>query len=356
MDKQQEVRSIWQERFGDIRQWMEEVFTRIYNNDDARVITDGEGTIVSELLLRPYKMRYGDQIHNISYIYGAATRRAHQGKGYMSTLINQSLATAYQRGDSFVLLRPATRSLYNYYDRFGFATAVYIDEQRYTAAHQFKTDFEKFISEETIYDFDEVSAAYSRLSESRESNILHDAKDFKSIAIDLSLDDGYKAIIRQADTGDIVGLGFAAISDGSAVVRELVAEDDDAAEAVLYTLKSRIGNLPLTLIAPPGRREVNIHARGMARIANVDRFLTLVGASHPEVHQSIRVQDPLIEDNNRIFVMSKGEVSVYPQDTGIKVDLDVNINVLTQIFSSAPQVGQIFNLPTHRLFMSLMLD
>lgn len=359
MDKISEIRRLWRDRFNDSRNWMTNVFPRIYHDEEAMVIPDEEGNgIISMLLLRRYRMKYRDTVIPAGYIYGAATARAHQGKGYMSRLVGDALREANRRGDMVVTLQPARRRLYGFYDGFGFTTVFFIREERYTAKHHFTHDGSQYIIETSGHDPGELAAAYMRLSARREATMLHSEDDFKTILIDCDLDNNCLVTARSVTSGDIVAIALAGIWNDTVAVREIVAIDDDAAAAVLDTVSKRYPDRMTVVEAYPGNLQGGkVFSRGMARIVNVEAFLEMTARMAPSLTQNIRVRDRLISQNNAIFCINNGKVTAMPHDdTSVKTDLDVDISVLTAIAFSTARMGEVFSLPTARPFMSMMLS
>lgn len=359
MDKISEIRRLWRDRFNDSRNWMTNVFPLVYRDDEALVIPENDGSgIISMLLLRRYNMLYRQSVIPVGYIYGAATTRPMQGKGYMSQLVQNAIAEAYRRGDYAVALQPARRRLYGFYDRFGFTTSFYIREQRYTSRHRFVHDSSQYIIESSGHDPGELANTYRRLTSDRESTMLHTEDDFKAILIDCELDGGCLVTARSVDSGDIVAMAMAAATPEEIAVREIAATDADAEAAVLDALSARYPDRMTVVEAYPSvTSPVRIFSRGMARIVNVKAFLQLAAILSPAMSQNIRVNDPIIPENNAIFIIDKGLVTTAPyDDRNISINLDVDISVLTAIFFSTSRTGEIFSLPTARSFMSMMLS
>lgn len=359
MDKISEIRRLWRDRFNDSRNWMTNVFPRIYRDDEALVIPNdtGEG-IISMLLLRRYQMSYRGRIFPVGYIYGAATSRQKQGQGYMSSLVRDALREAYTRGDVMVALQPARRRLYGFYDRFGFSTTFYIREERYTSKHKFLHDDTQYIIELSGHDPGELAAAYQRLTSQREGNMLHSEDDFKTILIDCDLDNNCLVTARSVTSGHIVAIAMAGLSFETIAIREIVYNDEDAASAVLDAISEKYPQKMTVVEAyPKGYSRARLFSRGMARIVNVQAFLEILAEINPELVQNIRIRDSLLCENSGIFQINKGKVSKYEGNiTDLKIDLDVDISVLTSIAFSPSHVGEIFSLPTARPFMSMMLS
>lgn len=364
MDKKAGIKRIWQDRFNDSRQWMDMVFARIYSDKDALAL-EKDGEIVSCLILRRL-----DYIHlgipiKVGYIYGAATHRKAQGHGNMTRLMKSALRDSFVRGDAVCFLHPARRSLFGFYSRFGFATTVYIDEQRYTSLHRFDADDARFDVDTAIYDIDRATEAYNRLAAMRPSSLLHDPADFKTILIDNSIDNGYKAVVTDKNTGRISAIAFAHENDSgeSLIVTDITAEDDDSVTAVLKSLRQQSGEKMMVIDAYPCRSETRYEARGMARIINAELFLNSIAALKPELEMTIRVSDPLIEENNTTFLIRNGKAKRLDDDNDpakqpdnrLKPDLDVSAEVLTSILFSSEKIGGIFNIPAARPYLSLLL-
>lgn len=353
MNKIADIKNIWRDRFGDSRQWMSEVFSRVYSDSDA-ITEELDDKVVSSLLLRPFTMTYRDKEMPVGYIYGAATSLNEQSKGFMSRLMVKSLNEAYRRGQTAVFLHPSRRRLYGFYARFGFTTVLFIDEMRYTAAHRFLFDASKYIIEDSQCDMAEIAAAYRRLVSRRGACMLHDVDDFKTIFIDNDLDRGVSAIVRDAESGEIVAIGLAKSNGTSIVVKELIGIDNDSENAVLAAFANRMPGMMTVVEAYPQRPNVKISARGMGRIVNLESFLGLLAGIRPDLHYVFKVTDPIISENNGLFRINRGKVSRV--NSAEKIDLEVSIDILTAILFSSERIGDIFDLPTARPFVSMILD
>lgn len=355
-DKKGAVRRVWQERFSDSAEWMEMVFSRIYSDRDALTV-EVDGKTVSSLLLRRVMYSHFGVKFNAGYIYGAATLRRHQNRGYMSRLMQRAVMESFERGDVILMLKPARRYLYDYYARFGFSTVLYIDEQRYTPAHRFEYDEGHFTVESTAYDLERLSERYNGMSLQYESTVLHDVSDIKTILIDNSVDGGIKSIVTDISTGDIVAVAIAVCSDDNTiVVRDIVYNSDEAKSAALAGLKRGRPDVKTVIEARPQRDGSPIEARGMARIVNVRQMLDIVAAQPSTRPQTIRVTDPYIEDNCGRFRLDNGKCVKLTSEQQTHIDLDVSVDVLTSILFSTAEIGGVFGLATTRPWLSLMLD
>lgn len=359
MDKIGEIKRIWRERFNKSKVWMNEVFTRIYNDDEALAMPPGNDTesVASTLLLRRYAMKYCGEVISAGYIHGAATTREMQRHGYMSRLMEIALRESRRRGDAVVALQPAHRRQYGFFDRFGFVTTFYINELRYTSKHQFPHDSSRYIIETSGHDPAEFAAAYIALTSNRLANVMHSADDFKTILIDIELGGGATFAARSLETGSLSAIAIAANEFDTIAIRELAASDDDARNAVLDAVKLHWGEKMVAVEAPaiPASR-IRPESRGMSRIVNVEAMLGSIAKISPGLRQTIRVSDPLLNENTGVYAISDGRVSKHPFDyADCNLNLDVTVSILTSILFSTPHTGEIFSLPAARPFMSLML-
>lgn len=351
-DPLHEVRNIWSECFHDSPEWMEMYFSKVCNAEDALILTENNIAVSSMMLIR-YSMNFHGKTIPVGYIAGAATRRRYRGQGNMSRLMKTALHRAYGRGDILVTLIPASRRLYFYYDRFGFATVFYVDEERYTALHSFAYEGDYSLCENMLDD--DIYEAFNLMTLARNCSIIHTRQDYENIIDDTIIDGGTAIALRDNVSGKVAATAWGALNDGRLVIRELTAVSDDARQAAMAEMQRRYPNMPITLTAPPDNRRIPIHARGMARIVNATRLLENYAAVYPDLSMAIRIYDPLIAENCHTYIIDRGS-AVINDGFGGKIDIDVTVEVLTSILFSQQQIGEIFNMPTARPYISLMMD
>lgn len=337
---------LYREAFRSTRRWDEWFLGEVYREEDMLAL-EADGKTVSVLLAQPYRVSlYGADLQ-ASYLSCVATAAAERGKGHMSRLMAEAIAQSAARGDAFAMLIPESKRLYFFYGRFGFATAFYVDEQRFTSVHSFIMPDEYEPIEPTF----ETLEALEKLPG---CCVRHTGEDFRRIMRDLEIDGG-KVVAVEGPEGS-KAMAFARTGD-LVTVRALPSTDTVAAEAALAVLRSEVGESPMAVWADPADKVDRLRARGMARIIDASAVLAAVAAAHPKISMAIRVHDPMVEANNAVFVLSHGECRAVPYD-GFrkKPDLDVRIDVLAMILFSAPSVASVFDLPGTRPAMHLMLD
>ncbi len=345
------LKHLWLESFNDPADYVDMYFDRVYNDADALTI-EADGKIVSSLLLQRYILRYHGSDARMSYIAGASTRRSARGKGYMSRLIADALNESRRRGDMFCALIPAEHHLYSFYKRFGFATVFYNDCQCYTALHRFPvegdyTEFDNHYSPE-VYD------SFHKLEIGKACTVLHSRRDFLNILDDLRFD-GARFVAMADGKGTIKAVGCASEKEGMVEVKCLMGFSHNDSMAVLHRMRAIWPGKPFRVIGPPLSTGRKLHARGMCRIINVAMCLEAVAANNPEWESSVRVTDPLLAENNHIYLIRNGEVKIDDNNNG-PIGFDVPINVLTSIVFSSESTGAITGFPSQRPEMTLMLD
>lgn len=116
--------SLWHKVFGDDEEYIKLFFSKAYFDSEAFAVTDGD-EVVSCLYLLKSVIRCEGKLYKGRYLYAAATLDEYRGKGLMSRLIGEAIEYAENEKLDFIALVPATDSLYGYYERFGFAEAMY---------------------------------------------------------------------------------------------------------------------------------------------------------------------------------------------------------------------------------------
>lgn len=336
---------IFRESFKVDTAWADWFLSRVARNDDLITIKV-DGLTVSGALVAPYKMEFHGRRMPVSYINSVATARKYRGRGLATEVMLKALQVSAERGDAFSVLIPATRRLFFFYDTYGFATVFYIDEQRYTSLHEF----------ENTAGFESVEPSWElfhSLEQARRGAVVHNQDDFENILTDLALSDGTVLAVSNGEGRH--AMIFFETRESEVHVLDLLATDDVAAEAALNRMRLESPEKSVIVRAVPAAREAELRSRAMARIVNVGAVLTQLAEAHPEVDQVIKVTDRLLPQNSGIYVLRRGSCERV-EHTERRVTLDVSVEVLCRILFSDPKIGDVFNLPTSRPFISLMLD
>ncbi len=358
MSKRDEIKKIWLECFQDPRPYVDMYFDQVYREDEARLLCDQSDAPVSSLMLQRYLMSFHGSEPSVSYIAGAATRRARRGQGFMSRLMQMALEESASRGDMLCTLIPASEALYFFYRRYGFSTVFFTKEQSFTAFHSFPVSGEYHLfPEETS---DEVWCAFDRFQHQRKCYVLHSRRDFYNILSDLKSDGGNFVVMARDDEdrgSQIVSMAWGVVSDGLLLVKDVMGEDSDSRAAALRQLRCLYTDTPVLLLGhPDDSMGGRLMPRGMGRLVNVEKALSAIAAADPGFSCSIRVSDKLLPDyNSHTFIIKKGLCVTDDSYCG-KLDFDVTVEVLTDIIFSSSAIGSIIRFPSVRPMISLMLD
>lgn len=329
-------------------QWNDWFFNNVLQEEDiCLLMADNEP--VSSLILQQYKFDYHGVPLQLGYIFGANTHYRARGNGYMSQLLEEAIRKSYDRGDSFLSLIPANRRLFFFYDKFQFATVVYDDIERYTSLHNFIQNEEFSLTDPTF-------EAFNLLRTNCDSKVIFSLEEFENILHDFKHDNGAVVFVKDNE-GNPAGMAFATANETEIHVKEITAVNESAKETVLYNVKALFNReLPILVRRQPaGDKFYELRAKGMMRIVNVLTVLSSLAASYPEVSAVIKVSDPLISENNGIFVLKDGKC-FRTTETDVKVTLEVSVDVLTKILFSDLKIGEIFALPCSRPNLSLLTE
>lgn len=358
MSKRDDIIKIYKEGFHDSEEYIKLVFDSVYKDSEAMTVTDIDGSAASGLMLRQFEMTFHGQIMPVSYIFGASTRRAQRGKGFMTMLVRDAIMASAERGDMLCTLIPANDALYFYYEMSGFSKVFYIKEQRFTSLHSFPVEKEYEVM--TDWDIDRVWEAFNRFQLDRECYILHSKEDFRNILDDNRIDRGnFVVLVRHDDDlGPVIAsMAWAVVKNDLLVVTDLMGESVDARLAAMRQLRGIHSDLPFLLYGrPTDKTGGRLMPRGMGRIVNVEKCLMAVANANGKIKTKIRVHDPLLSElNSHIYIIEDGICRIDDSFPG-RLDFDVSIDVLNRIVFNSAETSDVIGFPSVRPMISLMLD
>lgn len=350
--KKKDFEDIYAASFADSARWRRWFVDEVVGDadDDVVLVDDASGHPSASALVKPYDFLYSGSVLRSGYISCVAARPEARTRGLASAAVVEALHLAREHGYAFCQLIPATRSLYYFYSRFGFADAFYVDEERYTSLHQFAGG--EGVPVEPTYEL------FAQLERRVGDGVLHSAVDYKRVMHDLSFESGHSSVaVRNGDDAACLFASWDADDvHGMVAVRSLIADNDAVALEALATLRRETGSRPFSVWRPPfSGCKAYLRVRGMARIVDPKTVLGSLAAANPDLTITISLHDSVFEDNDGSYSIGGGLCS-YDREISAKTDLDVDVSVLTSLLFSTSRVGNIFGLPTRRPYMSLMLD
>ena len=122
MTLKEQALSLYKEVFSADTEEFATAFTNKYFDKCCRYKTV-DGKIVSMLYLLDCTVFDGKKTVAAKYLYAAATHPDFRGQGLMAELINEALLE-----QKVIITKPATQSLFSYYEKFGFKVCSFKDE------------------------------------------------------------------------------------------------------------------------------------------------------------------------------------------------------------------------------------
>jgi len=224
----QQIIDLWKISFDDTDDFIRLWFDHVYKDDQTLIIRQN-GQIVSALQILPCEMTYCGTTVPIGYICGVCTLPAERGKGYMSRLMHQAVATMQNRGYALAVLIPASPQLFDLYRRFEFADAFDYSIEEIHSEKTRHCDRSEAIQEIKLqriisYDIhlsDTIYPYYHAKQCERNCSVLHSARQFDIICRDQML--GGCEIWLALANEQPVGLAFVnQVNDKTLSIREIM--------------------------------------------------------------------------------------------------------------------------------------
>ena len=140
MTLKEQALSLYKEVFAEDAAEFAEAFTDRYFDKCCRYKIV-EGKIVSMLYLLDCTVFDGEKNCSAAYLYAAATHPNFRGKGLMSELINEA-----RLEQEIIVTKPATESLFSYYEKFGFKVCSFKDEIKENFKSEDKININQYVA------------------------------------------------------------------------------------------------------------------------------------------------------------------------------------------------------------------
>ncbi len=210
---------------------------RFFDESCRYILKDGR--LVSMLFLLCGSFIKNGKNYSVLYLYAAATLPEYRGMGLMAELIEKAKAEAKEK-DTLLLTKPATSSLFDYYGKFGFKTAVF-SEDRIIKRQIDSEPLGKIGLEE-----------YEKIKENLLGNTPH-----------VNLTDSEYTFSFFTLFGDENTVATVDMAENPPVVKEFISKDEQGRDRLLAALKTdealfRInGNVPFAMTIP--QTDIPIH-------------------------------------------------------------------------------------------------
>ena len=130
-------------------------FQKIWKPENTLLL--GEEPLQAMLQLLPVQLCRGETCGRGRYIYGVGTHPSFRGKGLAGALLEEARKKGEEQGIDLLMLIPQEPSLFEYYQRFGYRTAFWMEERSIKAY-----EGEGRLSAARAEDLPEVAELYRR--------------------------------------------------------------------------------------------------------------------------------------------------------------------------------------------------
>ena len=274
--KEKQIKQLWRDTFGDNEEFIRMYFKWVYKDKYALTIEDN-GRVISSLMLLPYSVNYYGTELSMGYIAGACTVAEEQGKGCMSRLMNRAFEDMKRKGMALATLIPASTSLFDFYDRYGFVRAFEYSFDVHTRPELPEPTGDCVVT--TAAKLEKKMYAYAdRKLRERPICVLHDWGDMNNIVRDICLVGGQVFVASRGNA--ICGMAFATpagrsasgADDRSVLVRDILFDDDEVRKALLPVIAENM-HADRIVCRIPCTAGVAPYSYGMARVIDPARMI-----------------------------------------------------------------------------------
>lgn len=236
-----EVRRLWDICFPEDENFNNYYFKNLVNLKNVLVFIEND-KVISMLQRLPYEF---SRMGKVTYIYGVCTEPAYRSKGLMKKLMDFSFKEDIRQGIKASILIPASKSLFNMYERFGYSDAFYTSKKKYQLNGRDVSD-----------EFEIVKCDYAhiplmnRLYEDKLKNIGHVLRTDKYWKIQLDMFAVLSSeVLCLYNTNQFLGYSFVC-TPSNPMVQEIFTIDDiyDKTFAELIIKRYNIKEIELTSI------------------------------------------------------------------------------------------------------------
>ncbi|OAV75152.1 hypothetical protein Barb7_01251 [Bacteroidales bacterium Barb7] len=229
-----QVRDLWQTCFHDSEDFVRLFFDHIYKEEQTLTIRK-KGEVVSALQILPYTMTWRGGEITVAYIAGCCTSPAERDKGLMRELFGKAHNRIQEKGFDIAALIPAEPWLFDYYRTLGYTEAF---NYSLSAYHRPKDPKDTDTAAYHLLPLNEHLAPqwfafFRQKMRERPACIQHTEADFLNNIIDTQISGGrlYGLLNNRAEPA---ALAFTLPSEGNIRIKELLYENEEARQALLY--------------------------------------------------------------------------------------------------------------------------
>ncbi len=124
-----QLHTLWQEAFLESAEDTASYFTMRHQHENMLVDVSGD-EVTAMLSLLPVTLKSAGWAKKARYIFAVATKKNHRGLGISTRLMEEAHKLIKEEGGVAGLLVPAEESLFSFYQKRGYETAFFMDENR----------------------------------------------------------------------------------------------------------------------------------------------------------------------------------------------------------------------------------
>lgn len=125
-----EIISLWNQCFPDEGGFNPYFFNNLFKLEHTLLLLEDDKLCAMTQML-PYWLRTPVCAEEITYIYGACTAPEMRKRGYMAQLLQHSFTLDHKAGRIASILIPQEKWLFDFYRKFGYRSAFFVDEEQY---------------------------------------------------------------------------------------------------------------------------------------------------------------------------------------------------------------------------------
>ena len=295
--------ALWELCFGESSESSRFYFDAKYRDDRVVVERDASGVVISALQLIPYRMTFGGEMVDVSYVSSACTHPAWRGQGIMKRLLAEGLRRTRARGHALSILIPQETWLFDYYGRQGYLPVF--DYQKTWEYSDGEDDPGLTAREAREEEMEAVFRYFDTWAAVRDRRVQHDREDFLMNVASVRENDG-AVMVAVTDEGEIAGVAIAGMGVIWGMVKDHACDSPRARRAIVRALERRWEGEPQEWRDPAEDRARATHL-GMARVTNAGVLLKAMAWMYAGEGMVIRLTDELLPENGGTFVL--GDVS-----------------------------------------------
>ncbi|MBR1769556.1 MAG: GNAT family N-acetyltransferase [Bacteroidales bacterium] len=305
---------LWQECFGDGREWIEDYFSRFDAEKNLKYICL-DGKLISMLMCCSYTWIYYRFRLKFVYIAGVSTQKDERKRDFASSLIRKTLTDLYYEGNELCGLICANEGLMSFYSRFGFSSACSSKQGLFSVDKSAETQDLNLSAEEInierYLDFLKNFPSDRRVEHTKETLALYNSDYYKPYAFFKG--QSLHTVLIGAETENC----FQIIDLRTCEEKELNQ---------VFTILERRYNKDIRYIFHSETADNQINLQ-MLRLINAEKIIEIFAKENPNLDLSFCLKDGIIKENNYRFTIHKGSLTKESYDTAIEPFCDNLVDI-----------------------------